>query len=273
LWQFPLTLIISITSSYFLVCNFQKNGRDIVKSFKRNFKPIRLCAVLLSTLLLLTATAVVVSADSPTSIALSVNIDGIISENEYDAQAVFGNGDYILLWSVVDDTIHFGIIARTTGFVGLGIDPEQRMLNADMIIGWVTDGGTVEIFDAFSTGETGPHPEDTDLGGTFDILDYDGSETDTHTILEFKRKLSTGDQYDNIIPAEGSLDIIWSLGQSDTFSLRHDDRGSGTITVDAEGIQTPGGGGICFGTILISLFSAATVVSYGFLRYWKKKNA
>jgi hypothetical protein len=244
-----------------------------VTSFKSNLKPIRLGAVLLTALLLLTVATVIVSADSPTSIALSANIDGIISEDEYDAQTAFGNGDYILMWSVDDDTIYFGIVARTTGYVGLGIDPEQRMLNADMIIGWVTDGGTVEIFDAYSTGATGPHPEDTDLGGTFDILDYDGIETDTHTIIEFSRKLSTGDsQYDNVIPASGSLDIIWSLGPSDTFAPRHEDRGSGTITVDAEGIQTPSGGGICFGTILISLFSAATVISYGFLRHWKKKN-
>ncbi len=241
-------------------------------SFKSNLRPIRLGVVFLSALLLLTAATVIVSADSPTSIALSVNIDGIISEDEYDAQAVFGNGDFVLMWSVDDDTIYFGIVARTTGYVGLGIDPEQRMLNADMIISWVNDGGSVEIFDAFSTGATGPHPEDTDLGGTFDILDYDGSETDTHTLIEFSRKLSTGDQYDNVIPATGSLDIIWSLGPSDTFTPRHDDRGSGSITVDAEGIQTPDTG-ICFGTILISLFSAATVISYGFLRYLKKKNA
>jgi hypothetical protein len=107
--------------------------------------------------------------------------------------------------------------------------------------------------------------------GTFDILDYDGSETNTHTLIEFSRKLSTGDQNDNVIPNTGSLDIIWSLGPSDTFTPRHDERGSGTITVDAEGIQTPGGGGICFGTILISLFSAVTVASYGLVQHRKKK--
>jgi len=255
---------------YFVISEI-KNGRDVLTRFRKSLRTSQLSSVLLTTLLLLAATIVIVYADSPTNIALSVNIDGIISENEYDAQAIFGNGDYVLFWSLDDDTINFGIVARTTGYIGLGIDPEQRMLNADMIIGWVTDGGTVEIFDAFSTGATGPHPEDTDLGGTFDISDYDGSETETHTILEFKRPLSTGDQYDNVIPAEGSLDIIWSLGPSDTFTPRHDNRGSGTITVDAEGIQTPGGG-ICVGTILISLFSAAIVVSYGLVRYRKKKN-
>jgi hypothetical protein len=127
---------------------------------------MRLGVVLLTTLLLLTTVTVIVSADSPTNIALSVNIDGIISEDEYDAQTVFANGDYVLMWSVDDDTIYFGIVARTIGYIGLGIDPEQRMLNADIIISWVTDGGTTEIFDAFSTGATGPHPEDTDLGGS-----------------------------------------------------------------------------------------------------------
>jgi hypothetical protein len=211
-------------------------------------------------------------AESEPINSFAVEIDGIISENEYDSSAEFHGGDYKLYWSVVGDEIHFGIICKTTGWVALGIEPETGKIGADMIIGWVTDAGQVEIFDAYSKSESF-HPEDTDLGGTFDISDYAGTQSSTLTIIEFKRPLSTGDQYDKTIPANGTLKIIWAFGSSDSFFKKHKAAGFGTISTKGS-IKTieDEPGGICLGTALISLFSAATVVSFSLMRYWKKKN-
>jgi len=226
--------------------------------------------LLILTLLLLMATSVSAQTESEPINAYSVEIDGTISDNEYDSSAEFRSGDYKLYWSVVGDEIHFAIICETTGWVALGIDPDSGKIGADMIIGWVTDTGEVEIFDTYSKSESS-HPRDTDLGGTFDISEYAGTQTSTHTIIEFKRPLSTGDQYDKAIPAEGSIKIIWAFGSSDSFSKKHKAAGFGTISTkrSTETIEDEPGG-ICLGTALISLFSAATLVSFCLMRYWKK---
>lgn len=227
---------------------------------------------LIMTLLFLMATSVLAQAEPEPISAFSVEIDGTISENEYDSSAEFRAGDYKLYWSVVGDEIYFGIICKTTGWVGLGIEPERGKIDADMIIGWVTDTGKVEIFDTYSKSESS-HPQDIDLGGTFDISDYAGTQSSTQTIIEFKRPLATDDQYDKTIPANGTLKIIWAFGSSDSFSKKHKAAGFGTISTKGS-IETieEEPGGICLGTALIGFFSVTTVVSYSVMRYWKKND-
>ena len=50
---------------------------------------------------------------------------------------------YFLHWRVNEKnkTIHFATNASTTGWVGLGISPDGRMPNSDVVIGWVTNSG------------------------------------------------------------------------------------------------------------------------------------
>ncbi len=96
-----------------------------------------------------------------------------------------------------------------------------------MIFGWVLSNGSVNVVDAYATGPTGPHPPDTELGGFNDILDYNGSEDDQKTIIEFKRLMITSDSdFDNSIPIEGSVKFLWALGSSDSFNAPHTRRGS-----------------------------------------------
>ena len=57
--------------------------------------------------------------------------------------------------------------------------------------------GTVKVVDAYSTGPTGPHPADTDQGGSDDIISFGGKESDGKTVIEFVRKLDTGDDKDD----------------------------------------------------------------------------
>ena len=96
-----------------------------------------------------------------------------------------------------------------------------------MILGFVEDGDT-QVLDQYSTGTFGPHPEDTELGGTDDILIFSGAEEDGATTIEFKRLLITGDTYDIDI-TEGTNKIIWGYSSSDNPVSKHSKRGYGEI--------------------------------------------
>lgn len=87
------------------------------------------------------------------------------------------------------------IKGHTTGWVAIWFEPSVAMKDADMIFGWVQDGQIV-VMDTYSTGTYGPHPSDEEPGGTNDILAFAGKEENGYTVIEFKRNLDTGDQYD-----------------------------------------------------------------------------
>jgi hypothetical protein len=101
------------------------------------------------------------------------------------------------------------------------------MKDADLVLGFVSDGET-KVYDLFSTGDFGPHPEDTELGGTDDIIDFGGAEDEGYTTIEFQRALVTEDEYDNPLTS-GTNAILWSYGSADELSLKHSIRGYGEL--------------------------------------------
>jgi hypothetical protein len=159
------------------------------------------------------------------------NSDGIISQNEYKNSKEFENGRYTIYWFNDDEFIHMAIKGQTSGWVSIGFEPTQAMKDADMIFGWTT-GGSPTILDLYSTGVFGPHPPDQQLGGTNDLIENSGSEAGGFTIIEFKRKLNTGDQYDKAFVKGQNIGIIWGIGSSDSLDSPHTSRGSGTIKLD-----------------------------------------
>jgi hypothetical protein len=169
----------------------------------------------------------------------AVDLDGKIADGEYADSLVFANGEFVLFWSLDQEAAHFAIRARTAGWVALGIEPIQAMDQADMVFGWVSDDGTVNALDCFSTGLFGPHPQDEELGGTADLLGFAGSEQDGVTSFEFSRPLDSGDSYDKPLSSEGEVKIIWALGNSDNNQAPHIRRGGGTLTLTGkpEGTQ------------------------------------
>jgi len=160
-------------------------------------------------------------------------LDGIISDGEYIHNISFADGNFQIFWSENGSEIILGMKAKSTGWLAIGIDPVLLMQDADMLFGWVTDSDDVEITDAFSTGPTGPHPPDIELGGTSDIIEYNGSELDGTTTIELKRLLNTGDSYDKPIPLTGDVKIIWAYSDSDLFEAQHikTTRGSGRLNL------------------------------------------
>ena len=151
--------------------------------------------------------------------------DGVISADEYGNTRAYG--DYSIYWSSDDEYVYIGMKARTAGWLAVGFGAEGFMKNADIIMGSVKDG-RLSIMDTFSTGEFGPHPPDTQLGGSDDILDSAGKSDSGYTVVEFKRKLDTGDKYDRPL-SKGSNNIIWAYSGEPVLTVKHSLRGAGEI--------------------------------------------
>ena len=158
--------------------------------------------------------------------------DGIVQNTEYESSISFKNDLFQLYWTINDSTIYVGMIGQTTGWIAIGFDPTTSMLDADLVYGWVDNEGVVTLYDAYSLNAFGSdHPKDVDIGGTDNILTFNGTEESSVTTIEFSRNLSTGDTNDNDIPKSGTIDIIWAIGNSDSFTSPHIQRGEATLTM------------------------------------------
>jgi hypothetical protein len=199
---------------------------------KRNLKNLQITIILaILTIILVISTVKARENSLFPSIKQAPSIDGTITQGEYDFNSSFSSGSFTLYWTIFNEEIYFGMIGNSLGYVALGFEPSFMMKDADMIIGWVYSNTTVKLFDTYSTGNTGPHPPDIDLGGTSDLLDYNGTENTGSTIIEFSRLLTTGDQYDFDFVAVETLNIIWAISSLDDFDSSHSARGSGQINL------------------------------------------
>jgi len=153
--------------------------------------------------------------------------DGVISSGEYTNVNTYG--DYEINWSGDEEYIYIGLKVKTIGWVAFGIQPGTLMKEADMVLGFVSDDKTT-VYDQFSTGDFGPHPPDTELGGTNDILEFGGKEAGGYSTIEFKRALNTGDQYDHQL-LKGVNKIIWAYGSDDQSKIKHVSRGYGELVL------------------------------------------
>lgn len=162
-----------------------------------------------------------------TNPAVSWKADGIITQGEYAGTVAYG--DYSISWFADGTNIHIGLRAKTAGWVAVGIQPATTMRDADIIIGFVRNN-RAEVTDSYSTGSFGPHPRDTDIGGTDDILESGGKEEGGYTVIEFKRALKTNDKYDKSVTA-GMNKMIYSFGSDDDINSKHVMRGYGQINI------------------------------------------
>ncbi|ALV63689.1 Dopamine beta hydroxylase-related protein, containing doMON domain [Thermococcus sp. 2319x1] len=173
------------------------------------------------------------TAQSGTPIQLGEwRANGIIDENEYAHELSLAGGKLTVYWRNDGTYLYMALKGQTSGWVAIGFEPTDKMKDADMVFGWVQDGNTV-VIDAYSTGTYGPHPPDEKLGGSSDILEYAGKEENGVTIIEFKRKLNTGDQYDKAFTPGQKISFIFALADVDDFTTKHNiARGYGELQLD-----------------------------------------
>lgn len=151
--------------------------------------------------------------------------DGVIKAGEYAGQASYG--DYEIHWDSDGQYVSIGMKAKTSGWVAVGFRPEPLHRETDTVLGFVKDG-QASVFDMFSTAELGPCTADGELGGSDDVLESGGREEDGYTVIEFKRLLSTGDEYDGEL-LSGANEIMWAYSSLDDPRQKHTDRGRGEI--------------------------------------------
>jgi hypothetical protein len=96
------------------------------------------------------------------------------------------------------------------------------------------------VVDSFSVDVFGPHPPDTELGGTDDMEAYGVSQEAGRTTVEVTRRLSTGDSRDKPIPSSGDVSFIWAIGQGDDWETIHTRAGYGTIHMSTGEVESTG---------------------------------
>lgn len=137
-----------------------------------------------------------------------------------DYQHTLEDKDMTFSWTVETDKIHVKLSAKTTGWVGIGFDPEKAMQGANIIIGAVKKG-KFKVEDHYGDKKRG-HSSDKKLGGKDDVLNASGSEADGMTTISFSIPLNTGDKYDKPISADGFTKIMLAYGGGkDSFRTRH----------------------------------------------------
>ncbi len=111
---------------------------------------------------------------------------------------------------------------RTTGWIGVGFDPELSMKGANIIIGYVDKSG-LHISDDYGT-DLGEHQPDVELGGTDDILNAKGFEKAGYTELQFSIPTDSKDAYDKPLKEGESHLILLACGRNggDNFTSKHD---------------------------------------------------
>lgn len=135
-------------------------------------------------------------------------------------------------WQVDGDSLNVQVSAKTTGWVAVGFDPSNMMQDANIIIGYVSDGEAF-VRDDYGVGKV-KHGADADNGGTDDVANVSGTEEDGVTTLRFTIPLDSGDSTDRPLTEGNKYKVIVAHGPDgkDDFGSYHaNTRGSTEITL------------------------------------------
>ncbi|MDP8203989.1 MAG: DOMON domain-containing protein [Candidatus Tenebribacter mawsonii] len=173
--------------------------------------------MLIGLMAILSATDMVVIYTDGSMVSIPVGQVEQITFEQYEMVTVEG---IELQWRTDDEYLYVNVSAPTTGWVAVGFDPVNQMADANIIIGYVDDGGDVSIRDDFGTGST-THASDESLGGTDNVMDHYGMEDAGTTMLHFKIPLDSGDMYDKVLVPDNNYNVILAYGSVDNFTGFH----------------------------------------------------
>ena len=149
-------------------------------------------------------------------------IDGRTTPGEYAFLYYNNEIGMWLRWSVLEGTIYFNMEAPATGWVGLNFMPMDGTIHGDTVIGYVRSDQSVHLSDQVAPGDDHfPHFEDVQHGGTESFLSVAGSEEDGTTIIEFSRKLMTGEPTDAMFMNVGLMTMVSFHPSADDFVSYH----------------------------------------------------
>jgi DOMON domain-containing protein len=129
-------------------------------------------------------------------------------------------------WKIDGSNLSVQMSAATTGWIAVGFDPSRQMADANIIIGYVSDG-TVFLRDDFGTGNV-RHGADVENGGTDNLTAVEGEESNGMTAISFTIPLDSGDSMDKPLAAGSTYKVIVAHGPNDAddFGTYHGSRGS-----------------------------------------------
>ena len=161
------------------------------------------------------------SIERLTELPGALQIDGVIHEGEYQNLLSSSRLKMDLYWTILDDRIYFALRAPTQGWVALGFNSEVPLMRgADILIGYVKDGQPY-LEDSYANSRIG-HQTDIQLGGRDDVLDRASTQDEGSTIIEFSRRLDTGDRFDTPIRPGEKVMVLLAFGQRDDLTSYHD---------------------------------------------------
>lgn len=137
--------------------------------------------------------------------------------------------EFELKWSIEDANLSFSVSAPTDGWVAVGFEPDRMMMGANIIIGYVADGEAVVSDQTGVTTVT--HGPDTENGGTDDLIDRGGTESDGSTEIRFTIPLDSGDSTDKPLSPGTEHTIILAYGDRDDLESYHVLRTTARITL------------------------------------------
>lgn len=142
-----------------------------------------------------------------------------VEDSNYDHNVTVK--DMAFLWKLDGDSLKVKLAAKTTGWLGVGFNPEpnQGMKGANFLLGSVKEGKAV-VEDHFGTMKTN-HKADEKLGGKLDVSDISGKEADGVTEVSFTVPLNSGDNNDKPVVADGDTTVLLAYGKSDIMILKH----------------------------------------------------
>ena len=164
-------------------------------------------------------------------------IDGKITAGEYRNLYYSNPIRMSLYWSIVGDTLYIGLKAPAEGWLAINFMQMGGAIHGDTIIGFVESGlfsDKLELADQVAP-EDGhfPHMDDTGVGGKDNILAKDGTEKNGVTVIEFSRKLNTGDENDTaIMEGMGTMIMLAYSPDADDYQTYHGAMERISLTVD-----------------------------------------
>lgn len=151
-------------------------------------------------------------------VALAILFPGTLFASDYAHKLEVK--DMAVSWTLDGDRIQVALSAKTTGWVSIGIDPEDAMGGADILIGTV-ENGKVRIEDHFADRKRG-HSSDEKLGGTNQVMDPAGKEENGVTTISFTRLVTASEKWDKPIRTKGKTRVMIAFGTGrDSFTAGH----------------------------------------------------
>lgn len=145
-------------------------------------------------------------------------ISGQLYAQDYTHEAKAKNMSF--KWKVEGSDLVVKLSGKTTGWVGIGFNPSDKMKDANFILGYVKKGKT-SILDDFGNSDK-THKADEKLGGANNVTLISGSEEGGKTTIEFSIPLNSNDKNDTVIDPNGETVVLLGYGgKRDSFKSKH----------------------------------------------------